>query len=99
MSRLYEKDLNAAARPAQSRRMRRIISDENGEGCGGRKVVAVVDKLTSKAGFFKLKIRPAIPASPIDAHGPRSCAERQRRGPERNVVRASANTFLLQLNN
>ena len=47
---MYEKDLNAAARPAQSRRMRRIISDENGEGCGGRKVVAAVDKLTSKVG-------------------------------------------------
>ena len=40
VSRLYEKDLNAAARPAQSRTTRRIISDENGEGCGGRKVVA-----------------------------------------------------------
>ena len=32
VSRLYEKDLDAVARPAQSRRMRRIISDENGEG-------------------------------------------------------------------
>ena len=42
---MYEKDLNAAARPAQSRRIRRIISDENGEGCGGRKVVAVAVKL------------------------------------------------------
>ena len=94
---MYEKDLNAAARPAQSRKTRRIISDENGEGCGGRKVVAAVDKLDlARNSNFKpdLQLRRLL----LTERASVVCRERQRRGPdERNVVRASANTFFLQV--
>ena len=53
---MYEKDLNAVARAAQSRRMGRIIGDENGKGCGGRKVVAVAVKLD----LARLGIKPDL---------------------------------------
>ena len=94
---MYEKDLNAAARPAQSRKTRRIISDENGEGCGGRKVVAAVDKLTSKVGFLNSKSDLQLRRLLLTERASVVCRGNGA-GLTRNVVRASANTFFMQFN-